>query len=334
VDQWSAEASRLPGVAAVGAVTNLPIVSAAGFTGYHRIEGRPPARPGSEPIGGVELVSTAYFAAMGMPIIEGRNLTADDTASTPPVAVVNDAARRLYWPDGSPLGARLHLGPPGTGGPALPGFAIVGVVRGVKYSLDAEVRPRIYLAFAQGGLPAASLGFVLGPALEDPGHLAAAVREATARVDPLLPLTDVRPYVQVLSSSLERQRLQTVLIGSFGLVALVLGAVGVYGVVSHHVSQHAREIGIRMALGAGGRTVMWTVVRDSLRPVLIGAGIGLLVTIAGARALADAATLGASGAVWTLLALVALLIGVAVLAAWLPARRAAGIDPVSAMRGA
>jgi ABC-type lipoprotein release transport system permease subunit len=212
-------------------------------------------------------------------------------------------------------------------------YEIVGVVRGVRYSLDAEVRPRVYLPFHQAALPATSLGFVVGPSAPDPARLMPAVRAATARVDAAQPLADARPYDEVLSSSIQGQRFQTVLIGAFGFVALMLGFVGVYGVVSYHVTQHVREIGVRMAMGAGRGRVVRAVVWDTLRPVLLGAGVGLVLAVVSARAMSDVTTLVGRTDLPMLVAVMALLIGVAGVAAWLPARRAARIDPVLALRG-
>jgi putative ABC transport system permease protein len=270
VDRLAEELSGLPGVGAVGAITNPPFASAAGFTSYHLIDGRPLPPPGAEPIGGIELISPSYFAAMAMPLVDGRAFTTRDTATTRPVAIVNTAAARLYWAERSPLGDRIRLARPQAGNARIDTpYEIVGVVRGVKYSADADVRPRVYIPFHQGALPATSVGFVLGPAVPDPARFVSAVRAATERLDPAQPVASARPFADVLHGSIQRQRFQTVLITAFGVVALLLGAIGVYGIVTYHVTQQVREIGIRMAIGAGRSGVVRA---NSLEHDAAGAG--------------------------------------------------------------
>jgi predicted permease len=272
-----------------------------------------------------DVVAPDYFRTLGIPVLRGREFADGDRADAPPVAVVNETFVRRNFPDGQAIGRRVSMN--GAQGP----FAtIVGVVRNAKYvSLGEEPRSMMYLAFPQS-YDAEMVLHVR--AHGDPARLAQPVKRAAQALDPVLPIEDPRPMRQQLRVALLPARIGAGLLGGFGSLALLLAAVGIYGVISYTVSQRTREIGIRAALGARREALMRYVMAGTLRIVAVGIAIGLvLAVLAGGAARAflygvaptDPAVLIGTPIVLAL---------VAVAASWVPARRAAAVDPMVALR--
>ncbi len=281
--------------------------------------------PNALPMIDSDRVSPAYFATLGIPLLEGRVFGSDDRAGGERVAIVDEIMARTYWPDQSPIGGRIRY--PWVGAPW---FQIVGVVGSVADDrLGEERRPRWYVPLDQN--PAGEVVLVVSTE-GVPTALAPAVRAAVAEVDPGLPLSRVSPYGRLIGASEARTLLTTRLLAGFAVVALLLGCLGVYGVAAQAVRERTREIGVRMALGAGSNTIASDVLIDGLRLAVPGALAGLAGALAAKRVLEGMLT-GVRALDPLVLAGVPLLVGiVAVAALWLPARRAARVDPVEVMR--
>ncbi len=309
----------LPGVQAVGLSTHLPLADdrTIGFA----VEGH----PDEGHVANNALIGGDYFRTLGIPMLQGRAFDDHDTPDTPPVAVVNETFARQYWPAGDAMGKHFRWG-------TRP-FTIVGIAGDVKLSgLDAQAPPTIYMSTFQvkSGVSFRAAFVVRGNA--DPALLAHGVRQEIWAVDKNLPVYDVQPMRQVVAASLAQRRFAVLLLGAFAGVALLLAAIGLYGVLAYSVSQRTHEMGLRVALGAQPRDVVRTVVGQGLRMTAIGLAAGLVASFAVTRVIAqflfevgalDPLTLGA---VSTTLLLVALL------AAYLPARRATKVDPMVALR--
>jgi putative ABC transport system permease protein len=322
--------ATLPGVRAVGMTDLLPMSGSFDGNGF-RIEGRPAPAPGHDLSAETRAVSPGYFEAMEIPLVEGRRiLRSDDRDETSEnVLVVNQAFAHRFFPDGHVVGARLRMF-----GPSNPPARIVGVVGDVtQFSLDRAPGPVIYVPQPQA--PDYQQGepwIVLRSSGGNPVALASAARAAIHEIEPHTPIYGVRPMKAVVSATLARPRFRSVLLVAFAFLAFLLAAVGVYGVVAYSVSRRLPELGIRVALGADTRDILGFVVGRGLRPVLIGAGLGLLAGLGALRLL--------SGLVYgvstldpvTFVAVPLLLIGAATLAAWLPARRASRVDPMTVLR--
>jgi putative ABC transport system permease protein len=335
IDAFEAIRSRvasLPGVRAAGAVGSLPLATSLGDLNF-RIEGRDIAAGEVSPRADWQVVTPGYFAAMGLSLRRGRELDERDRVDAPGAVVINEAMAARYWPGQDALGARFVLG--GHAGPGL--VTVVGIVGDVRHASLTEPRvSQMYLAHAQfrfwnGGSVARALTLVVR-ATGDPTGLAAAVRDAVHQVDPRLPLASVRTMDDVTAASLGRPRFLFALAGTFAVIALVLGALGVYGVLSYGVARRTREIGLRLALGARPRAVAGLVLRDGGRLVVEGIALGLLGAMLLAQVLRGLLFGVAPIDPVTLLATPLALAGVALLAVWIPARRAARLDPMEALR--
>ncbi len=334
-----AEASRRVAFAEdlLARVRSTPGVAAAGLARYLPLRGGNAYLDVTLERGGVgadggglaaywRSVSPGYFAAMGIPLRRGRDLDARDDARAPGVAVVSETLASRFWPGGEALGRRLKVALPDEEAPWL---QVVGVVGDVLHSgITTTGTPELYVPYAQAPSPFMRL-VVRGP--DDPRILVAGLKRAIAQSDPDLPLADVSTMEAVVSGSIAAPRFRGLLLGAFAAAALLLAGVGILGVVSHDVSERTREIGVRLALGAGRGDVHRLVVRQGLRPALLGTGIGL----AGALALSHllrSLLFGVSPTDPATFAGVAVLLCLVTLAAcWLPARRAARVDPIVAL---
>ncbi|MDQ6888585.1 MAG: ABC transporter permease [Gemmatimonadota bacterium] len=272
-------------------------------------------------------VRPGYFATIGTPLVTGRDLTLRDRKGAPGVVVVNEEMARRSWPGESPLGKRISME-----GPAGPFMTVVGVARDGKYDeLGERPRPYLYLPeMQQSGYRSQMTLLVRSDG--DPAALAAPVSRLVRSLDPTLPVYAVQTLGQVLRERQQQKKAGSELMSAFGLLALGLASLGVYGVMAHSVARRTREIGVRMALGARERDVLRLFVGGGLRLTAIGTAIGLLLAIAAARALRST-LVGLSAVDGVTFAGVALVIAAAgLLATWLPARRATRVDPVITLR--
>ncbi|HKJ03255.1 MAG TPA: FtsX-like permease family protein, partial [Longimicrobiales bacterium] len=317
------EAARgIPGVVSAGAVKDAPFRGQGERWGF-----TPPGMvvpEGEEgPTATVLHVSDGYFATIGARMVDGREFTPQDRADAPLVVVVNEALARKYFPGEKAVGQSLHLG----GNNEVP---IVGVVGDIRQSaMEEPGTPTIYVHNLQNNRVKVTL---VVRTRGDPLLLARALREAIWSVDSQQAITSMFTFDEIVGEAVARPRLLTVLLGAFGALGLVLGALGIYGVLAFLVSRRQREIGVRIALGAHPATVQRMVVGRGL----VLAGVGVTLGFGGALVLTrylQAVLFGVAPTdVTTLAGAVAGLVGVALLASWVPARRAARVDPVAALR--
>jgi putative ABC transport system permease protein len=319
---------KLPGVETAASISSLPLHDWTGQYGIV-IEGRTSA-PADEPLAGYHVITPGYFSTVGIPLMSGRGVAATDTETSQRVIVINRAMARKFWPGEDPIGRRIRWA---SGDLDQAWQTIVGVVGDVRASgLDKEAGPDIYAPYTQRTFPwLRQVCFVVRTANDPLAHLAE-TRRAILSVDPDQPLYDVSSFAQIVARSVAERRFQMLLLSAFAGLALVLAAVGTYGVISYGVTRRTQEIGIRMALGATPGNVMDLVLRRGLA-LTFG---GLLLGIAGALALARTLSnllYGVRPTDPATFAGVAALLAVAALAACaIPARRATRVDPLVALR--
>jgi putative ABC transport system permease protein len=323
-----ARVRALPGVAAAGAVDLLPLAPWM-LQGDFSIEGRPPL---PEAMAVKPSVSPDYFRALGIPIIRGREFNDRDTTTAKRVAVVSESIVRRYFEGEDPIGKRVRLFNDNRQQPIW--LEVVGVVGDVKQqSLSMETKPGIYTPLSQARhlFLARNMNFVIRTAADPMGMAPAAQREIQ-QVDPDLPMISVRTMDQVVSSSISEERFNALLLGIFAALALVLAAIGIYGVMAFSVAQRTHEIGIRMALGAQVRDVLGLVIKQGMILVLIGVGAGLIASLALTRLMKSLLFEVRATDPITLGVVTVTLIVVALVACWIPARRATKVDPTIALR--
>jgi predicted permease len=329
--------ARLPGVSGVTASTCMPLAEDGNrFTSMTRVEGRvlPPGTL-SAPTAFCA-VSAAYFETMGTPVIRGRAIEQDDVDGAQAVVVVNQAFVRAYFGERDPIGQRVTLGPPRD----TLWLTIVGIVRNTPVRALTEPAPtaQVYLPMTiarVGELPVApdvgTMSYTVRVATE-PTSLLPSVRRAIKSVDQDLALSQIRTLQDVLDRSTAQAAFTMSLLVIAAVVALFLGTVGIYGVTSYVVSQRTGEIGVRLALGAAPRDIAGMILRQSGTVAAVGVGAGLVVAIGAARAMSSLLYAVSPSDPSVLAATTATLIGVAVTACWLPARRAARLNPLDALR--
>jgi putative ABC transport system permease protein len=315
----------LPGVSGVAVTSRLPFGSNGGTV--FKIQGRPdPAtRGGDWPIAGYAgTISEDYLRTMGIRLLRGRGFTDADRSGTPRVALISESLAREYWPGEDPIGERIS-------GPAKEEWeTIVGVVADVKFDTLTSNNPTaLYRPLLQGSIGVMS---VVAHTTADPDVFAANLRKIVASVDPDTPVDDIRTMEQLISTSVAQPRFTMLLLTIFATVALILGAVGIYGVIAYTVSQRTQEIGVRMALGASKEDVLRLVVRQGATLALIGVTIGLAAALATTRVLKNMLYGVSATDAATFTAVPLILMAVALLASYIPARRATRVDPVSALR--
>jgi putative ABC transport system permease protein len=322
--------ASLPGIDSVGAVSQLPLSDPASGQLFD-IEGQTPV-PGNRPMAGYRAVSTNYFDLLKIPIVRGRPFTDQDREDAPPVIIVNEAAARRFWPNQDPIGQRIHWAT------AIPVFdaavhTVVGVAADVKSNgLDKPEAPAVYAPYLQRKFTWLRWNTFVARTKGEPVAYARTIREFLTNVDPLQPVYQMQSMDEVIADSVAVRRFNTGLLDLFAALGLALCAVGVYGTINYWVTERAREIGMRMALGASRRGITRMVVGRALVLTALGVAIGLAVSVAAGRALttflfavqpSDPATI----------AIVSLLVlGTGAVAAYVPARRAARLDPLSVIR--
>ena len=314
----------LPGVEAVGAVAPLPL-SGNGISFSFNVIGRPEPPPGQGLSASARFITPDYFRALGIPLRKGRAFTDQDKAGTPPVLIVNEAFARRYFPDEEPLGKRLRLGYNRLEGEIV---GVVGDVRGTSLSVPGS--PEYYIPEAHGAWSDMSL--VVRTSTSDPSAFAPALRAAVGEMDKEQPLYDVRPMSALVARSVARQRFSMTLIAIFAGLALALAAVGIFSVMSFLVAQRTHEIGIRMALGAQPRDILRMVVGHGMTLTLVGVGLGLLAAFALTRLMVSLLYQVSATDPFVFGGIALLLPLVALLACYVPARRATRVDPMVALR--
>ncbi len=327
-DQLLPRIRALPGVDAASTIVPLPLSGSNMVTSFDMEEH--PLPEGQQNGAPVRIIATDYFKTMGIPVKQGRVFDENDRFNSPPVVIVNERFANKFFPGQNVVGKRIK-----------PGLAadetgdkmreIVGVVGNVKHlSLKNEDSPEMYLPRTQ--IPFDIVSLVVRGNVSNPAALTPAIRKELAKLDPAIPLTSIRVFDEYISRSLARPRFNALLLSIFAGTALILTAIGIYGVLAYSVSQRTNEIGIRIALGAGQSNIFRLVVGQAMMLVAISMAFGLAGAIAATRLLNS--LLFGVGA-WdpmTFAAIVLLIGAVAFLAAWLPARRATRVDPVVALR--
>jgi putative ABC transport system permease protein len=334
---------QLPGVKGAGAVSSLPLQGERWGKMFVVLDRPLPTAIEQIPIIQYRAVAGRYFSAMGIPLLKGRLLDEHDLANSAYSVVVNETLVRRFWPGQDPVGKTLLLTPPETLIPRdeiPPGFhiqqfSVVGVVADVHYgSLDKPAEPTVYASVLQHDYSLSP--FITVRTTGDPRALVSSIRSLLSQFDRSLPISGIATMDEVVSQSAAQPRLEAILLGSFGLLALALAGVGIYGVMSYTVTQRSSEIGIRMALGASRAAVLKMVIVQGLRLAAIGLAIGLafgwILAFAAKRVMAKLLFGVSSTDPATFAIIVGLLALVALLACFIPARRATRVDPMVALR--
>ena len=324
---------RVPGAQGAAVVTGLPLSNIMMRTSAH-IVGTPPERPGERKSTDVAMATPGYFTTMGIPLVAGRDFTDRDGSGAPVVSIVNQEFVKRYFPNENPIGKRIELGwdqdTASTGGNMTLGGEIVGVVANVKRrGLSQEVFPETYASYMQ---PTFSNFSVVVRSTADPSTVMAAIRAQIRELDRDLPLSDLRQLKELVAASVSRPRFYTTILGVFASIALILAAVGIYGVISYAVSLRTRELGIRIALGATGRQVSGLVLQQGVGLAIAGVAVGGAGAYWLTRLLSKLLFGVSATDPLTFFGVAALLTAIAAIASFVPARRAAKVDPLLAMR--
>jgi predicted permease len=316
----------VPGVESAGIAEAIPMGGVTEST-VVVIPNRPVTDPRERPVANYTIASPGYFSSVGTSILRGRDFLDSDTSSTLPVAIINNAMAKKYWPDQDPIGQQLTT--PTVKDPA----TIVGIVADVKHvSLREDTGPEMYVPFTQKVWPSMLVMDVALRSQIAPDTLMGGVRGAVYAVDRSLPLAKVRTLATLVDDSVAAQRFAVIVLGFFGGLSVLLTFIGMYGVISYSVAQRTQEIGIRMALGAQRRSVFGMIMGQGARLAIVGIVIGLFLAIMLTRMMASF-LFGVHALDPLTFAIGAMLvIGVALLACYLPARRATRIDPLIALR--
>ena len=328
-DQLLPRLQALPGARSAAAVMALPL-SGMDFIISFEVSGRPPVPSALQPAMQVRVATADYFSTIGIPIKRGRGFTENDRAGTPPVVVITEAAARQYFPGEDPIGKTISLGWRRSRSGPRAGGEVVGIIGDTKDAgLNEPNPPQIYLPMRQW--PVSAMTVVMKTAVP-PESLAEPARAQVAAIDPNLPVTNVRTLDAVVATSISQQRFYMLLLTIFASVALVLAAIGIFGVLSYAVSQRTREIGIRMALGAQGGSVITLIVRQAMLLVLCGVAVGTLLALLLSQTISKMLFSVTPTDPATFASVAAVLAGVALFASYVPARRATRVDPIVALR--
>ena len=325
-DQLAERIKTLPGVKSVGGIDPLPFSNSNVSTSF-LIEGAPAVPLAERPEVGERAVTPAYFETMGIPVLKGRSFTAQDRDNTPHVIIVNEALASRYWPNQDVLGKRLGF----EDDPSKQSWRqIVGVVGNVKHhGLEAEAKPEVYFPYQQ--LPKNFMSVVVRTAL-DPVSMIPAIRSQVFAIDKDQPVFDIMTMEQRLAKSVASSRFVMLLLGTFSVLALGLAALGLYGAMAYLVTQRTQEIGLRMALGARRSDVFKLVVGKGMRLAIIGTAIGLVASLALTRVMGSLLFEVTPTDALTFVIVSVVLLTVALLACYIPARRATNVDPLTSLR--
>jgi len=342
-EQLLTRISTIPGVQSAAAATNLPLGGGNGWGKFLSVEGQPaPASLNDVPVADYGLVSSDYFRTLGITIRQGRAFNAGDTSNSQQVAIINESVARRFFPNQNPVGRTLWMGPPEH---LLPAEAqtpenrfirrtIVGVVSDVKGRRLSQDSPlQVYSPLTQHRREGWSNVLMLAVQTSVPPEtVVSTIRQQVRSLDPDQPITSVRTVDELMSRALSDTRFSLWLLGLFAVLGLLLAAIGIYGVMVTAVTQRTHEIGLRMALGARGRDVLWLVIRQGMFPVLIGVAVGLGAAIGLTRLMSTLLFEVSATDPLTLALITVLLTIVALIACYIPARRATKVDPLVALR--
>lgn len=314
-----------PGVVDVAVVTQLPLFSGASWAQEITLEGREAAPSDARLSARTFAATPRYFQTMGIPLLQGRDFIEQDGGDGPLNLIVSESFARRFWPNENPIGKRFRTG-------AFDLFGtVVGVVANVRNAgLESEGGPAFYFSYGRIGMPALT---VVARTVAPPETMASALRAQAHSLDRDLPVYNVRTLDQLVYNAAGQPRFQTTLLSLFSLVALLLAAIGVYGVMAYAVAQRTHEIGVRMALGAQTRDALRLVVRQGMTLSLIGVAIGLALAFGSTRFLRGLLYQVSATDALTFAMIPLLLVGVTLLACYVPARRATKVDPLLALRG-
>jgi putative ABC transport system permease protein len=321
---------HLPGVVSAGYTTSVPLGWKGGTSGFYP-EGVTQPITGFSYDANHRQVTTDYLKTMSIPLLSGRYFTPQDNEKSIPVVIVNETMARQYWPGQSVLGRRLKLGAPTED---IPWLEVIGVVADVRQmGLDAPVKAEMYLPYQQVPNYLSYIPRDLAiRTSEDPSSLAGAVRQAIREVDPDQPVSNIATMAELLGEEAAQRRLGMLMLVAFSALALLLAAIGIYGVLAYFVSQHTNEIGVRVALGATQMNILLMILRKGMNLTLAGVAIGLIAAFAVTRLMSS--LLFEVRAVDPLTFVVApvVLALAGLLASFIPARRAIKVDPLVALR--
>ena len=318
--------TKLPGVKSAGGIYPLPLSDSNVMTTFI-VEGAPVVAVADRPDAGERVVTPGYFQTMSIPILKGRSFTEHDRDNTPNVIIVNEALARRYWPNQDAIGKRLSF----EEDPNKQVWReIVGVVGNVKHkALEIDAMPEVYFPYKQS--PRNFMSLVVHTA-SDPASMVPAIRNEVLSVDKNQPVSDIMTMEQRLARSVASSRFVMLLLSCFSILALVLAAVGIYGVMAYFITERTQEIGVRMALGAQKRDVLKLVVGKGMALAVIGTAVGLVASLALTRLMRSLLFEVAPTDWLTFVTASMLLLTVALLACYIPARRATKLDPLIALR--
>jgi putative ABC transport system permease protein len=315
----------LPGIESAGGIDPLPLSNNNGTTGFV-IEGRPMLATADRPEADQRVITGNYFGTMRIPILKGRAFTEQDRQETPRRIIINETFAHRYWPQGDGMGKRLGF----DDGPNQNWWEIVGVVGNVKHeSLNAQAKPEVYFSYEQSPNNFMTL---VARTSSDPANMITTLRTQIMALDPDQPVFDVKTMEQRLAISVAKTQFVMLLLSIFSILALLLAAIGIYGVMAYAVTQRTREIGIRLALGAQTRDVLSIVLGQGMTLSVIGVAIGLGVALGVTRVMATLLYGVTATDALTFVSVSLLLLGVALLACSIPAWRASKVNPLEALR--
>ncbi|MGH9935971.1 MAG: FtsX-like permease family protein, partial [Blastocatellia bacterium] len=321
--------AALPGAQSVGATTVLPL-SNENNARYFTSEDRVSHSPRDYTLSNHRLISPGYLRTLGVTLTKGRYLSEQDLNDAAPVVIINQAFARAFFAGQEPLGKRLKMGE--TADSPFPWVTVIGLVGDIKHvSLEAEARPEIYRPFLRQRDTERKMTFA-ARTTQEPEALTSAIRRQIQSLDSDQPIANVNAMEQLFDRSVARRRFSLLLFGVFAITALILASAGIYGVISYTVAQNTREIGIRVALGAQANDVLKLVIGQGMALALTGVGAGLIVSFALTRLIASILFGVSPTDLPTFIGVSLLLAIVALLACWIPARRATKADPMVALR--